>query len=56
MANQLIFQKIKTIRKKNDDYPRLLREIPDAPEKIFALGNLQNNENLCLLLKILEMR
>ena len=46
MANQLIFQKIKTIRKKNDDYPRLLKEIPDAPERIFALGNLQNNENL----------
>lgn len=44
MANQSLSQKIKIIRKKNDDYPLLLKEIPNAPEKIFFLGNLQNKQ------------
>lgn len=44
MANQSLSQKIKIIRKKDDDYPLLLREIPNAPEKIFFFGNLQNKQ------------
>lgn len=44
MANQSLSQKIKIIRKKDDDYPLLLKEIPNAPEKIFFLGNLQNKQ------------
>lgn len=44
MANKQLPEKIKTIKKKDDDYPELLQEIPDAPEKIFVLGNLQNKQ------------
>ncbi|MEK7635553.1 MAG: DNA-processing protein DprA [Patescibacteria group bacterium] len=44
MINQLLSQKIKTIKKKDDDYPLLLKEILDAPEKIFFLGNLQSKQ------------
>ena len=44
MINQLFSQQIKIIRKKDNDYPRLLKEIPDAPEKIFVLGNLKNEQ------------
>ena len=44
MVNRLLSQEIKIIKKGNDYYPRLLKEISDAPEKIFVLGNFQNKQ------------
>ena len=44
MVNRLLSQEIKIIKKEDDYYPRLLKEISDAPEKIFVLGNFQNKQ------------
>lgn len=56
MMNKSPSNKIMIIKKSDDNYPCLLKEIPDAPEKIFVLGNLQNKDDNKLKVAIVGTR